>query len=68
MGLREWRRRHIAQTSRRTSILQMGGLKRGNVLEVKCHPYSLFEYECNDPEQDIVWAILTVAFIQVSIA
>ena len=44
----------------------MEGLKKDNVFEDRWwYPYSLFEYDCNDPEQDIIWAILTVAFIQV---
>ena len=30
------------------------------------YDFSLLEYECDDPEQDIIWAILTVAFIQVT--
>ena len=44
----------------------MEGLKKENEFEDRWwHPFSLFEYECHDPEQDIIWAILTVAFIQV---
>ena len=66
MGQSGWKRCHIALTSRRTSILQMEGVRKENIFEDRWwYPCSLFEYECNDPEQDIIWAILTVAFIQV---
>ena len=45
----------------------MEGVEKENIFEDRwCSPCSLFEYECHDPEQDIIWAILTVAFIQVS--
>ena len=45
----------------------MEGVEKENIFEDRWwHPCSLFEYECHDPEQDIIWAILTVAFIQVS--